>query len=231
MNNIHNFAARQLCQYHTIFPTTASLLDHLLFVIGNGYDFNTKTGMPKSGKKDIDKYPEMTPAAWDKLITECHQKEDHFAQQYRGRMDDDVINSMVEDNKTGYYARYTTDEMFSEDALYSDLLTTKADRAAQWLETFYRPYPLSQNYSLIFDLNTTTPKWFVQIALNFCKAWVRFLDAEIATGNVYAGPPTPLVGSQFIGSVDDYANLVWTTKHRDIIAEQVQRLTILLENV
>jgi hypothetical protein len=112
---------------------------------------------------------------------------------------------------------------------------------------------LSEKYSDVYNLNVNTPVWFVQIALNFCKAWVRFLNEEIANNHVWIKPSlrtkkvNPLFAAgmaELLASIksdnsydgwadrpepeSDYGDLSWTTRHRDMLAEQVQRLEGLL---
>ena len=82
MQGFFNYVNRQLCEYHSIFPTAARLLDHLLFVNGTGLDVSVKHRMIMDGRKRIDQYPEMTDDKWQKLIADCHAKERKFALQY-----------------------------------------------------------------------------------------------------------------------------------------------------
>lgn len=247
MNNIHNFVNRQLCEYQSIFPTVASLLEHLLFVIGNGYDFID--GMIVCDHRDgsnqdvrIDEFPEMTSEAWDQLIKKCHEKEAKFATQFAieyGSRFADIFPARdhaadLAEKCAKYKSVAVNDSQFTEESLYADLRNTAGERKQDedyWGdEVLFRPYPLSTNYSDIFHLDEKTPAWFLQIALNLCNAWVRFLTEELEAGNVYKEPPTPLEGEQFIGSGNDYANAEWTTKHRDMLVEQIQRLEELLKH-
>lgn len=257
MNNIHNFANRQLCEYASIFPTVAALLDHLLFTIGNGYEFNEDTGMIRDGQNcRIDEYPAMTPGKWTKLIDECYVKELKWAtQNLRGS--ESVDKEVFAENCARYKIVKVTDSMFTEDAIYADLVEFGESKLGDehGMDRYHRPYPLSERYSDIYNLNTNTPKWFVQIALNFCKAWVRFLSEEIENNNVWIKPSLrpkkegdAVRGAVLLALFDsikadpeydgwlnntkeaesDYGDLTWTTRHRDMLVEQVQRLEGLL---
>jgi hypothetical protein len=44
-DNIHNYVNRSMCEFASIFPTVISVLDHLLFVIGNGCDLDEESGL------------------------------------------------------------------------------------------------------------------------------------------------------------------------------------------
>ncbi len=253
--NIHNFANRNLCEYASIFPTVAALLDHLLFTIGNGFDFDEDSGMIFDNGKRIDEYPKMTKAKWDKLIAACHAKELKWAEQFgRGKPED--AEQLAEDCAK-YKIVNVNDVAFSEDALYNDLVRLQAERRTDFLvDTHLRPYPLSEKYSDVCNLNANTPEWFVQIALNFCKAWVHFLNEAIANNDVWIKPslrPKTAESVQHAAAMSalfdeikadpaydgwanntkeperDYADFDWTVTHRDMIQKQVERLEGLLK--
>lgn len=261
--DIFNFANRQLCEYQSIFPNVATLLDHLLFTNGNGYDYDNIRGMIYmwDGKKKmyIDQYPEMSDKKWDALIKACHEKERKFHEQYARSTGVD-LGDLAED--CAKYKRISVDaSLFSEDELYQQLRQMDREKAAEAFESgryrsFVRPYPLSPGYADIYRLNEKTPGWFLQIAFNLCNAWVKFLDGEIRHKNYWVKPSERPAPSQreletaaamdelfkilkedasYDGWLDkkeepqsDYADLSWTTKHRNILAEQAQRLGKLL---
>jgi len=249
MSNIHNFTNRQLCEYQSIFPTVAALLDHLLFTIGNGYEFDPEWGLPyydggrgpRTKPIFIDKYPRMTPKRWEKLIVDCHAKELEWHIQWNSDTDrvesamvrtPELVDFLREDKErrekrlTEKCAKYkpvsVSDDDFTEEAFYQDLRDMVEERIREkhyWMdEVMLRPYPLSENYAKIYKLNEKTPKWFLQIGLNLCRAWVRFLNEELAAGNVWTKPES------------NYADLTWTTKHRDMLVDLVQKLEGLVQN-
>jgi len=261
--NIYNFANRQLCEYQSIFPNVAVLLDHLLFTNGNGYEYDEKLGLPVSFENQramsLDKWPEMTDAEWDKLIQDCHAKERRFAEQYaRGKPVDEV--ELAEDC-ANYKRVSVTGEMFTEDSLFWQIRDHSQAKRLEAFKSedypsFVRPYPLSPGYAMLFELSEKTPGWFLQIAFNLCNAWVRFLDEEIKYNNVWIKPSlrpklpnhesraaamTELFAmikedADYDGWLDkphaepeaDYADLTWTTRVRDQLAEQAQRIGQLL---
>lgn len=254
--NIHNFANRQLCEYASIFPTVASLLDHLLFTIGNGYDIDPTIGMiVDGGNTRIDQYPEITPEQWAELIAYCHEKERGFAERF-DRMGYGIGDEeYLAQNCARYKIVNVSDDDFTEDAIYADLhamVTKREEERGFWGdEVMLRPYPLSEKYSDIYNLNANTPAWFVQIALNLCNAWVRFLNEELEAGRVWIKPSlrekseeqikldevsVTLLdelfgkgkGQPYKEPESDYADLTWTTRHRDMLVEQAMRLKDLL---
>lgn len=257
--NIHNFANRKLCEYQSIFPTVAALLDHLLFTIGNGYDVDPESGMVVDADMRVDEYPEMTPAQWDELIQSCHEKERRFVKDF-DRYECDELSALAESGLAEKCAQYkivsVSDDDFTEDALYTDLRNMVAERMKDryyWQdEVMLRPYPLSEHYSDIYNLNENTPEWFLQIALNLCKAWVRFLNEELEAGRVWIKPSlrkkspkdaaveearnklaekliSEIVGDKKSSKEEykeperDYADEGWTTHHRDMLVDLVAR--------
>jgi hypothetical protein len=249
--NIHNFANRQLCEYASIFPTVAALLDHLLFTIGNGYDFDEDSGMIVDGDgQPIDEYPKMTPVNWKSLIAKCYAKERKWAEEYK--LGGTIDEARLAENCARYRIINVDDSMFTEDSLYSELVKTQnLNKAERFSEQYHRPYPLSEKYSDVFNLNVNTPDWFVQIAVNLCNAWIRFLDEAIAKEDYWIQPSLrknkPVAAPEFAELFDfikadpaydgwadrpepesDYGDLSWTTRHRDMLVGQVQRLKGLL---
>lgn len=258
MSNIHNFANRQLCEYTSIFPTVASLLDHLLFTNGNGYSF--RNGMiVDSNNVRIDEYPEMTDAEWDKLLAACYSKERIFAQEYSsGR----PINEVELAEDCAKYQRVSvSDADFSIPSLLADLLVMEETYQETYKlrdqDHFLRPYPLSKGYAEIYRLNEKTPKWFLQIGFNICAVWTQYLTKEIETGHVWLPPsqrpkvePTAEQIAQAEGMkslfdmlkadkdydgwldkpepTSDYGDLHWTTVVRDQLAAQAERIGVLL---
>lgn len=249
MNNLHNFSNRMLCEYQSIFPTVASLLEHLLFVVGNGYSVDEESGMiyyDGRNREFIDQEPELTAEGWKELIEACHAKERRFADSHG--------SVCRKEDLKGYRIVSVSDADFTEDALYQALVNSQAssrknDRAGlgHWL----RPYPLSTSYSDIFNLNQNTPKWFLEIAVNLTKAWIRFLSEAIDKNDVWIKPslrkekPAANLLLDLFNSIraedgydgwlentkekeSDYADMEYTTKHRDMLVEQLAVLENLI---
>ena len=188
MNNIHNFANLKLCEYASIFPTVESLLGHLLFVIGNGYQFDSGSGMlADEFNKKINQYPALTQSQCDQLIAQCHQKVRDFEEKFS--RNGDIDEEYIAKECSQYRVHDVTDRDFSTESLLADLHSRSEmhnRERGNFSGIYYcRPYPLSEKYSRIFHLNSNTPTWFLQIARNLCDAWVQFLNHEIETNNLW----------------------------------------------
>lgn len=214
MSNIFNFANRQMCEYASIFPTTVALLDHLLFTIGNGYGVDYDSGMIVDGNNQrIDTYPALTAEQWVELIEACRQKEVNFEKEFSGRFRDFSMERVDEKCKI-YKVQNVTEECFEEENLLSEIKSTDLQyKSKKWGERHYRPYPLSEKHSDIYRLNKNTPAWFLQIAINLCNAWIKFLNTAIETDDVCKNKE------------HDYADMTYTIKHRDMLLDIVDKLT------
>lgn len=217
---IFNFANRKLCEYASIFPTTAALMEHLLFVIGNGYDVDLETGMIyERGGDPITKSPKMTPKRWEKLIAECKEKERGFLVSFY--RDEPVDEKKLEARCEKYYVRNVDEYSFSEEHFLRSIRNeVRYRKDSRWGSKFVRPYPLSEQYSDIYNLNDKTPAWLLKIAINLASAWATFLSEEIAAGNV---APDDTKSAE-----DGYATLSWTQKHCDMLKERVKTLQNIL---
>lgn len=222
MNNIHNFANRQLCEYNSIFPNVGALLHHLLFVIGNGYHFYPESGMivDESGYF-INEFPTMTPDEWKIFIEQCCEKERQFC--YKGKAFD--VDQWL-GNCTNFKNLSVSDDDFTEKALYDELKLSQRSRRAtayEWeRDIFIRPYPLSKNSSHICQLSENTPKWFLQIALNFSNAWVRFLSEALENNDVWIHDGINL-------RTTNDADADNTKKQRNMLISVSEKLTKLIE--
>lgn len=226
--NMHNFMNRQLCEYHSIFPNVASVLDHLFFTIGNGYDLHPKTGgfysrCDESGS--IDQYPEMTPEAWTALIDHCHRKEQQWATQYKKSKADLAAKCAK------YKPVAVDDSLFSAESLFrqlQDMQRHNRERKSTYGgKSYLRPYPLDAQYSDIFKLNDKSPAWLLKIAINLSKAWIKFLTLSIDYKDVwvYQAPVNPEADST--EEKRDYADMGYTTQHRDMLVENLPKLEML----
>lgn len=151
---------------------------------------------------------------------------------------------------------FSEDDLYQELCSKARVKRSEAIKTGRY-PSFVRTYPLSPGYAEIFNLDENTPGWFLQIAFNLCNAWVKFLNDEIEYDNVWVKPslrPAPTEqqianasamvelfkmikeAEGYDGWLDkehkepesDYADMTWTTKHRDLIAQQAQRLGHLL---
>lgn len=255
--NIHNFMNRQLCEYQSIFGSVGSVLDHLFFTVGNGYGVDSDSGMivnqySTPAYMRIDEYPEMTPEVWAALMADCRKKEEGFAlrryenTEFFSNMEIPLYEGMefseyVDWRMTRYKQVSVDDSMFTAESLYQELVKAQQEQSEEgrWV----RPYPLSGDYSDIFHLNENTPVWLVQIAVNFCQAWIRFLTDEINNNNVWMYKEPNILDDddaffaelygELAEAVDikkyeaptrDYADMGYTTLHRDMLEVLLPKL-------
>lgn len=208
-----------MCEYANIFPYVSSFLDHMLFTIGNGYRYDSKSGLPQIGDFPVNEYPSLNEEQWKELIAECHKKEKSFAEQFAG--DDDIDLAYLDERCARYKVISVNDDNFTEDALYNELVSHQRyiEENESWAG-YLRPYPLAKSYSIIYKLDKNTPRWFTQIAVNFCQAWVRFLGKMINENNIKPLSDEP-----------DYGDINLTIKYRDMIAKRTLELQELLNEI
>lgn len=105
-----------------------------------------------------------------------------------------------------------TPEDLTVESLYQQLVEEENNSMRKKFNGEYeyvRPYPISENYAMVYMLNEKTPKCVKEVVLNSCTAWLNYLNKEIEYGRIGEG----------------YSNLKWTTKHRDMIYQlTVQQL-------
>lgn len=254
--NIYNFTNRQLCEYQLIFPTIASLLDHLLFTIGNGYNVENGMIIDYDGIR-IDEYPVMSTEDWNTLIEKCHKKEEEYSARgsnfYNKTPErQEEYRLLLEEAKSKYFPRNVSADMFTEEALLRQLYDMQSKRREKSsFVSYIRPYPLSEKYSDIYHLTKDTPRWFLEIALNLCSAWVTFLEDALNKGDVWIKPSlrkktsedikldqladeilsemgTP-PGPRYKEQERDYADESYTKEHLDMLRERVSHLKNLLK--
>ncbi len=222
MSNLNNYTAWAMCEYQSLFPTVASVLNQLLFVIGNGYDVNPNTGLLVGDRGEhLHEMKKMSQGEWEKILAKCYAKERDFNTQMREmwgqyRAVSEKLNPRDFDAElieacAKYKIVEIDDSMFTEQALYNDLVNMQADRRTDpyWRgeSAYLRPYPLSEDFCDVYKLTQDTPLWMLQIAYNFCASWTRFLTEAVANNDVF--------------ETDDkhnYADMHWTKTHRDMIA-------------
>lgn len=214
MNGFYNYANHMLCEYATIFPTPERLVEHIFFVIGNGYNL-ADDGLIYYEGKSIGSYPTMSEDDWNKLLEKCKKKEEEWSVKFK------YSENELEDAIKKYRVWNTSAEYFTAEAFFNQLNSYKQARGSEFEHRDYylRPYPLSHKYSIAYQLTNRSPKWIIELALNLTQAWVRFLDEEIKARN-------------FKVTTDgerDYADEGWTLTHHEYLFELEKKLSGLLE--
>jgi len=262
-DKISPFMSTTMCRYASLFDSPASLLEHILFVIGNGYGLRDGMIVDEKGVR-IDELEEPTDSEWKSIIAECHAKEakwhasrlDRYVRTLGEEEGHRVADEEFKEELKKYFPLRILNKHLSEEALYDSIVDR--DRAKDLMSySFTRPYPLSKDYSKIFQLTDETPAWFLQLSLNFCKAWIRFLEREVVRGNFWV----PLskrhltqeekdqnaLADEIIDEIlveegkdpskivieeteVDYADQKWTELHLSMLRECSENLSELLRN-
>jgi hypothetical protein len=180
---LFNFANLQMCKYARIFPTTVELLEHLLFVIGNGYDYDISTGLIVDGRDcAISNQPPLSARDWEKLIKDCIDQEISFLKSFRQGAK--YSPEEVEKRSKDYYIRSTSASEFTEDYFLARLRDrAKALTGSRRGETHVRHYPLFKNYSIIYQIDKKSPEWLIKLSLDYTSAWKTFIKEELDSEN------------------------------------------------
>lgn len=227
IRSICSFISYQMGDYHSIFPSAASVLHHIFFVIGNGYYMDEETQspigiednypihlFPDFNKEEMTK--EMMPE-WKQYVKERVKREEENQRRmellYEKLRIERVNNWNKEEFIKEELAKYVfpeiTPENLTVESLYQQLVEEEKNPRRKKLNgeyEFVRPYPLSEDYSKVYLLGNKTPECVRGVALNLCIAWLKYLNKELDTGRVHK-----------IGT--SYSDEYWTTKHRDMIYE------------
>lgn len=216
-------------EWPTLFHTPAKFLDHLLFTIGNGYDLDELTNSFIIGGHFIHEFPifdrekmreERLPFFIDdakrslrfkKELSERIDKE-YTEEQLKKDVDDKVALHVYpyilphDLTVKSLYEQIKNDENNS-DRLKTIRLECNIIKNHDSPYRYVRPYPLSENYSDVFELNKNSPKSLLTVAHNFCVAWSNYLKDELESGNYY--------------KVDDGRGLYSTKEQTEIIKNKI----------
>ena len=201
ITNICQAISYEMGEWPTLFHTPAKFLNHLLFTIGNGYDLDELTNSFMVGDYFIHEFPifnrekmreERLPFFIDdakqslrfkKVLCE-RAKIEYTEERFKKDVDDMVAEHMY----PYILPQDLTVESFygqiKEDSKHPDRLRLfEKDKDSPY--RYVRPYPLSENFSDIFELNENSPKCLLTVAHNFCVAWSNYLKDELESGNYY----------------------------------------------
>lgn len=188
------YMSRTMCRYASIFPDTASFLDHIFFVVGNGYvQFENGEIGDEQGKNLADfEYPDQLE--WNKIIGECHEKEKKFLskgyESWKEILGKEEADKWYAEKSKEAFSIYYPREVLPKHLTTEHICDTLMLKAGQCRDgnRFVRPYPLSEDFSKIYHLNDKSPAWLLEIGINFCKAWAQFLEFELHVNNVWVPP-------------------------------------------
>jgi|694.fasta_scaffold30978_13 hypothetical protein len=235
IQSICNFISYQMGEYHSIFPSAASVLHHIFFTIGNGYEMDEETQspigigdrypihlFPDFNKEEMTK--EMMPRWGEKVEKRAEEKEEWelelekiYKKVGKERKDNWNKEAFIEGELAKYVFPEITPDDLSVDSLYQQLVNEednpmRTEHGGGDEYKYVRPYPLSDRYSKVYLLSSKSPECVRGVALNFCTAWLNYLNKELGAGRVHK------VGTS-------YSDEQWTTKHRDMLYQLVIGLT------
>jgi hypothetical protein len=211
-------------EYHSIFPSPASVLNHILFTIGSGYHIDEETQSPigNEDKRPIHLFPKFNKEkmikkrmpAWRQYIEQRAERGEETQKSMENlhkklgkeRQSNWNKEEFIKQELAKYFFPDITPEDLTIDNLYQQLVEEENNPRRNVLSGEYkyvRPYPLSERHSLVYELNDNSPGCVREVAMNFCTAWLNYLNNEIECDRVY--------------EEGGYSNLEWTTKHRDMI--------------
>lgn len=216
-------------EWPTLFHTPAKFLDHLLFTTGNGYDLDELTNSFMVGGHFIHEFPifdrekmreERLPffindakrsLRFKKELSERMDKE-YTEEQLKKDVDDEVALHVYpyilphDLTVESFYEQIKNDENHP-DRLKIIRLECNIIKNPDSPCRYVRPYPLSENYSDVFELNKNSPKSLLTVAHNFCVAWSNYLKDELESGNYY--------------KVDDGRGMYSTKNQTEIIKNRI----------
>jgi hypothetical protein len=173
-----------MIRYHLIFPTVEAVLQHLLFTIGTGYDFNhgvitTQQDIP------LEEQPGFSSNEERQSFIDACQKEDDV-RNARHHADRAARMGKPSRLKLAKIPKVKIDDsMFTRNSLIKQIQSQyKYSSGDDWHHPMYvRPYPISDGYSNVARLDSETPKWLVETAIALTDAWVITLGHEIVQGH------------------------------------------------
>ncbi len=255
MKPIFNYVNRQLCRYCTLFSDTTGLMEHLFFVIGNGYGVIQKTGMiVGSDGRSINQFPELNEEGWAEVLEECYERE---RSSDRSNADVYALLSTFTPKRPSFeqrcakYKKTDVNEgMFTAEYFYNSIERRHQYNKKVDSNNHVRTYPLFEDTALIYKLNKNSPKYLLEIALNLANAWALFLTERIEANDVWtpekakvalAKKHDPLIksyaekaGMKFVEKIEtdpeesNYTDMHWTIKHRDMLVDLCGKLEDLL---
>lgn len=227
--NICQAISYQMGEWPTLFHTPAKFLGHLLFTIGNGYDLDELTNSFMVGGHFIHEFPifdreKMREERLPFFIDDA-KRSLRFKKELSERMDkeytEEQLKKDVDDKVALHVYPYILPHDLTVKSFYEQikddknhpvynnyhyrLRLFKKDEDSPY--RYVRPYPLSENYSDVFELNKNSPKSLLTVAHNFCVAWSNYLKDELESGNYY--------------KVDDGRGMYSTKEQTEIIKNKI----------
>ena len=181
--SLNNAIARNICRYYTIFPTVESVIQHWIIVIGNGYTLDDK-GIFEDSYNEIglNYIHETEPIDDDFVEMSINDNTDAVKRMYGDERPDLVVKKHDESKKR---CRIYTIEDFqlTAESLHQDLILKHMLYKHQFRQPkddyYLRCYPFSETYSIVHNITADHPRVLIDMSIEFCKAWARYLNDEI----------------------------------------------------
>lgn len=189
-----------MCRYSSIYPNVLRVLEHLFFVIGNGYDYQKNNIVVFEGKCHIPLHQYFEKKKIDYVSRRETLMIDAFLNSLKISMEIGLSHRKFM-GKTGltlkqFYTekcKKTIDEMtlLDKPIISQDMFTYQSLREQlmdmdEIVDKKYRgslecklPYPMSKGYSICYDMDENSPKWLVEICYNLSSAYYDHINEHI----------------------------------------------------
>lgn len=166
-----NFCQHNMISYNSIYDSYADVLEHLFFVLGNGYKYVDGDIVYNNKKpKTIFKEPSLTPKKIQKLLEKLEIKNEEYAKNHRNptwirKYNQENMAKLKAKIDSGFFAR--KDNLFSKAAFHLDFIHSK--------QKPYELYPIC-DLTLVSKFDINTDKFLVNVVINFLTAYFDYID-------------------------------------------------------
>lgn len=166
---LSNFIASSKCKYPIIFDSNSDVLEHLLFVIGNGYHYDSGIIYDRDTGKSIYNIAGLsTPEEIARFEKSCH---DMIKSSFN---DKDLQREWMRNRLQKELELSKFSPVESEDLKIECFINELVNKQNS-VKYKVNPYPIS-DYSIIAKLDENTPTWLIALSFSYCSAWKNFLS-------------------------------------------------------
>lgn len=202
-----------IADWPDLFRTSADVLEHWLFVIGNGHGFDEETSSLIVDGIPLHKYPDSFDLYLEKRkrFRKWARKVADWA-SFCKSIEAEVSRKDKRKRLAEHCFKNLTPHDLNKNSLLKDICRLdpkRAEFARLDLECQYkRPYPLCE-FSKVAMLTGKSPPAILWVAQQFCLAWAEFLQNEIEKEHFFH---------------KGYAGREWTIKHMTEIKSYAEKL-------